>query len=99
LFNALNFRLADIQVTPDYNGLPSNLQAGLIHLTNNAAALMFLVSGLGIVLSVGGVVVGHVLHKQHISERSWGALGIASGAGAILFIAVHAANYTAGLFR
>ncbi len=99
MLNALIIRLADITVTPDYNGLPSNLQQGLVHLTNNAAALMLLVSGLGIVLAVGGVVVGHVLHKQHISERSWNALGIAAGAGAILFVAVHAANYTTGLFR
>ena len=99
MFNALISRLADITVTPDYDGLPSNLQQGLVHLTNNAAAVMMLVSGLGIVLAVGGLVVGHVLHRQHITERSWSALGIAAGAGAILFIAVHAANYTSGLFR
>ena len=99
MFNALISRLADITVTPDYDGLPSNLQQGLVHLTNNAAAVLMLVSGLGIVLAVGGLVVGHVLHRQHITERSWSALGIAAGAGAILFIAVHAANYTSGLFR
>ena len=99
MFNALISRLADITVTPDYDGLPSNLQQGLVHLTNNAAAVMMLVSGLGIVMAVGGLVVGHVLHRQHITERSWSALGIAAGAGAILFIAVHAANYTSGLFR
>ena len=99
MFNALISRLADITVTPDYDGLPSNLHQGLVHLTNNAAAVMMLVSGLGIVMAVGGLVVGHVLHRQHITERSWSALGIAAGAGAILFIAVHAANYTTGLFR
>lgn len=99
MFNALIFRLADITVTPDYNGLPSNLQQGLVHLTNNAAALMLLISGLGIVLAVGGLVIGHALQRQHITERSWSALGVASGAGAILFVAVHAANYTSGLFR
>ena len=99
MFNALISRLADITVTPDYDGLPSNLQQGLVHLTNNAAAVLFLVSGLGMVLAVGGLVTGQVLHRQHITERSWSALGIAAGAGAILFVAVHAANYSAGLFR
>jgi hypothetical protein len=99
VFNALCCRLADISVTPDYTGLPTNLYTGLTHLTNNAAAVMFTVSALGIVLSITGLIVGHVLHKQYISEKSWAGLGVSAGAGAILYLGVHFANYAAGLFR
>jgi hypothetical protein len=99
LFNAPIYWLADITVTPDFNGLPVNLEHGLVHLTNNAAALLLLVSGLGIVASLIGLVVGHGLHMQSVSERSKGGLLVSAGAGAILFIAVAVANYAMGLFR
>lgn len=99
MFNALCCRLADISISPDYSGLPPQLYTGLTHLTNNAAAVMFIVSGLGIVLSVTGLVVGHTLHKQYVTEKSWSGLGVSAGSGAILYLGVHFANYAAGLFR
>ena len=40
--------VSDISVTPDFTGLPPNLYHGLIHLTNNAAAVLTLVAGLGL---------------------------------------------------
>jgi len=99
LFNALIFRLADISVQPDFNGLPPNLRTGLIHLTDNVAALMLLIAGLGIAASLIGMVVGHAFHSQHIAERSRSGLLVSAGSGAILYIAVTAANYGISLFR
>ena len=32
--------VSDISVTPDFSGLPPNLYHGLVHLTNNAAAVL-----------------------------------------------------------
>jgi hypothetical protein len=98
VFNALIFRLADISVTPDYTGLPSNLDAGLKHLTNNAAAFLLLVSGLGIVISLIGLVGGSWVHSPQLRERSKEGLLYSAGAGALLFIAVAVANYATRLF-
>ena len=47
----------DIQVHPDFNGLPPSVRDGLVHLTNNAAALLTLVSALGIVVSILAVAL------------------------------------------
>jgi hypothetical protein len=99
VFNALIFPFADISVRPDFNGLPSNLTAGLEHLTNNAAAVLLLVSGLGIVLSLMGMVAGSWVHSPHLRERSREGLLVSAGAGALLFGAVAIANYSTGLFR
>lgn len=99
MFNALFFRLADITVTPDFNGLPANLEAGLRHLTNNAAALLLLVSGLGIVISLIGLVVGTWVHSPQVRDRSREGLLVSAGAGALLFAGVAVANYATGLFR
>ena len=99
MFNALILWLADITVTPDYNGLPSNLQAGLSHLTNNAAALLISLSGLGIVLSLMGMVVGSWMHNALVRDRAKEGLLMSALAGALLFIAVTVANYSTGLFR
>ena len=102
MFNApfnLIPHLADITVTPDYSGLPPTLYSGLVKLTDNAAAVMFTVAGLGIVLSVGGLVVGYAFHRQHLSERAWSSLAVSGGAGALLYLGVHMANYVTGLFR
>lgn len=99
MFNALIFRLADITVSPDFDGLPVNLTRGLIHLTDNAAAVLLLVAGLGIVGSLTGWIGGSMLHNQQLIERSKEGLKISVGAGAALYAAVAAANYGAGLFR
>lgn len=99
MFNALILRLADITVAPDYNGLPANLEAGLKHLTNNAAALLMMVSGLGIVLSLMGMVAGSWVHNPQVRDRAREGLLVSALAGALLFAAVAVANYSAGLFR
>ncbi len=99
MFNLSAVRLADIVVRPDYQGLPTNLQTGLQHLTNNAAGLLLLISGLGIVVSLTGLVVGSWLHNPHLSERSRSGLLVSAGAGALMYIGVGMANYATGLFR
>jgi len=52
--------VTDINVRPDFSGLPPSVLHGLIHLTNNAAALLTLVSGLGIVVSVGALALLYI---------------------------------------
>lgn len=99
MIQPLMARVADISVSPDFNGLPDSVRSGLVHLTNNAAAVLLLLSGLGIVISLCGMVVGSWLQNQHLSERSRSGLLISAGAGALLFVAVAAANYAMRLFR
>jgi hypothetical protein len=92
-------QVADINVSPDFKGLPDSVTSGLVHLTNNAAAVLLLLSGLGIVISLCGMVVGSWLQNQHLSERSRSGLLVSAGAGALLFVAVAVANYAMHLFR
>lgn len=89
----------DLSVRPDFAGLPDNLTRGLIRLTDNAAALLLLVSALGIVISIGGMVLGSWMQNQQLSERSRHGLLIAASAGALLFVAVGAANYAMRTFQ
>ncbi|HEX6512349.1 MAG TPA: DUF6112 family protein [Chloroflexota bacterium] len=89
----------DIAVSPDFSGLPSNVHSGLIHLTNNAAALLMLVSGLGIVISLLGYLFAGWTNNQQLAERSKGGLAVAIGAMALLYLGVAAANYSARLFQ
>ena len=91
--------LLDLSVRPDFEGLPVNLTRGLIRLTDNAAAVLLLISGLGIVLSIAGMVIGSWLQNQQLSERSRHGLLISSGAGALLAIAVAIANYATRTFQ
>ena len=49
--------LHDINVSPDFTGLPPSVYHGLVHLTNNAAAVLTLVAGLGVVVSLIGLVI------------------------------------------
>ena len=91
--------LTDVSVQPDFNGLPHNVVAGLTHLTNNAAAVLMLISGLGIVLSLIGLVVATWTSNHQLSERAKHGLGVSAGSIAILYLGVAAANYAAGLFR
>jgi hypothetical protein len=99
MIHALLTSVADISVSPDFSGLPDSVRTGLIHLTNNAAAALLLLSGLGIVISLCGMVVGSWLQSQQLSERSRSGLLVSAGAGALLFVAVAVANYTMRLFR
>jgi hypothetical protein len=92
-------RLTDLSVRPDFEGLPVNLTRGLIRLTDNAAAVLLLISGLGIVLSIAGMVIGSWMQNQQLTERSRHGLVISAGAGALLAVAVAAANYATRTFQ
>jgi hypothetical protein len=89
---------SDIQVKPDFTGLPPQVLAGLTQLTDNAAAILLLVSGLGIVVSLLGMLAGSWLHLPHLAERMRNSLVLSILAVAILYLGVLAANYSARLF-
>ena len=90
--------LLDLVIKPDFTGLPPNVQQGLVHMTNNAAALLTLVSGLGIVVSLLGIVFASWTSNHQLAERSKSGLAVSIGAVALLYVAVAAANYTGRLF-
>ena len=90
--------LLDIQVHPDFNGLPPSVRDGLIHLTNNAAALLTLVSALGIVVSILLMVVASWTGHRELSERGKGGLVLSILAVALLYGGMAIANYTGALF-
>ena len=91
--------LGDIVIKPDFEGIPPNVQQGLIHLTNNLAAILLMASGVGIVVSVIGLMVGHWLGSHQLGERFRGSLMVSAGSGALLFLAAAAANYSVRLFQ
>ena len=91
-------RFLDVSVTPDYTGLPANVHDGLVHLTNNAAALLTLVSGLGIVISLIGLVFAYWTSNHQLLERMKSGLIVSIAAMALLYVGVAAANYSALLF-
>ncbi len=99
MIHTISARLMDLSVRPDFAGLPDNLTRGLVRLTDNAAALLLLISALGIVFSIGGMVLGSWMQNQQLSERSRHGLVIAASAGALLFVAVGAANYAMRTFQ
>ena len=88
----------DISVRPDFNGLPPALLHGLIQLTNNAAGLLTLVAGLGIVVSLTGLVIASFTANRELGERAKGGIAVSIGALALLYIAVAVANYAGHLF-
>jgi hypothetical protein len=88
----------DIQVHPDFQGLPPNLHAALVHLTDNAAAVLVLVSALGIVVSLLMLVVASWTSSRDLGERARSGLAISILAVAFLYGAVMLANYTGALF-
>ena len=89
----------DVSVRPDFSGLPANVHDGLVHLTNNAAAVLTLVSGLGIVVSLIGLVFASWISNPQLGERFKSGLVVSIGAMALLYLGVAAANYTAHLFQ
>jgi hypothetical protein len=91
--------LLDIAVRPDFSGLPPNVVNGLVHLTNNAAAVLILVSGLGVVISLIGLVAAHWTHSHQLAERSRNGLVVSILAVALLYLGIAAANYAAHLFQ
>lgn len=90
--------LQDIHVHPDVAGLPPNVIAGLVHLSDNAAGLLVIVSGLGIALALAMWVIGSFTSNPQLVERAKSSLGISISALALLYIGVAAANYAGRLF-
>ena len=89
----------DIVVTPDFRGLPPNVLHGLIQLTNNAAGLLTLIAGLGIVVSLTGLVIASFTANRELSERAKGGIAVSVGALALLYLGIAAANYSSHLFE
>ncbi len=90
--------MTNITVRPDFSGLPPSVLHGLIHLTDNAAALLTLISGLGIVVSLIALVLASFLSNPQMGERAKGGIAVSVGALALLYIGVAAANYAGHLF-
>jgi len=90
--------VTNITVRPDFSGLPPSVLHGLIHLTDNAAALLTLISGLGIVVSLIALVLASFLSNPQMGERAKGGIAVSVGALALLYIGVAAANYAGHLF-
>ena len=90
--------ITDISVRPDFSGLPPSVLQGLIHLTNNAAALLTLISGLGIVVSLIALVIASFTVNPQLGERAKSGIAVSVGALALLYIGVAAANYAGHLF-
>ena len=91
--------LADISVQPDFNGLPPSVYHGLVHLTNNAAALLTQVAGLGLTVSLIGLVVASFTANRELAERAKGGIAVSVFSVALLYIGIAAANYAGRLFN
>jgi len=91
--------LTDISVNPDFNGLPSNVYHGLVHLTDNAAAVLTLVAGLGLTVSLIGLVMASFTANRELGERAKGGIAVSVSSVALLYIGVAAANYAGHLFK
>ena len=91
--------LTDISITPDFNGLPPSVYHGLIHLTNNAAAVLLLVAGLGLTVSLIGLVLASFTANHQLTERARGGVAVSIMSIALLYIGVAAANYAGHLFQ
>src|SRR6266536_1714725 len=90
--------LMDISVTPDFNGLPPSVYHGLIHLTNNAAAVLTQVAGLGLVASLICLVLASFTGNRELGERAKAGIAVSVFSMALLYIGVAAANYAGHLF-
>jgi len=90
--------LTDLSVTPDFTGLPPSVYHGLVHLTDNAAAVLTLVAGLGLVVSLIGLVLASFTSNRELAERAKGGLAVSILSMALLYIGVAAANYAGRLF-
>jgi hypothetical protein len=91
--------LTDINVTPDFNGLPPSVYHGLVHLTNNAAAVLLLVAGLGLTVSLIGLVIASFTANHQLAERARGGIAVSIFSVALLYVGVAAANYAGHLFQ
>ncbi len=91
--------VSDIAVTPDFSGLPPSVYHGLVHLTNNAAGILTLVAGLGLTVSLIGLVLASFTSNQQLAERSKGGIAVSVFSVTLLYIGVAAANYAGHLFQ
>jgi hypothetical protein len=89
--------LRDISITPDYSGLPA-VYHGLVHLTDNAAAVLATVAGLGLVISLIGLVIASFTANRELRERARGGVAVSVFAMGLLYLGVAAANYASHLF-
>ena len=91
--------LNDISVKPDFNGLPPSVYHGLVTLTDNAAAVLMLVAGLGLTVSLICLVVASFTANRELGERAKGGIAVSIFSVALLYVGVAAANYAGGLFH
>ncbi len=91
--------LNDISVRPDFVGLPPSVYHGLVHLTNNAAAVLTLIAGLGLTVSLIGLVLASFTANRELGERAKGGIAVSVFSIALLYIGVAAANYAGRLFN
>ena len=94
----MNHILTDIVVRPDFNGLPPTVYHGLVQLTDNAAAVLTLVAGLGLVVSLIGLVLASFTANRELGERAKGGIAVSVFSIALLYLGVAAANYAGHLF-
>lgn len=90
--------LADISVTPDFTGLPPSVYHGLVQLTDNAAGVLTLVAGLGLSVSLIGLVLASFTGNRELGDRAKGGIAVSVFSIALLYIGVAAANYAGHLF-
>lgn len=91
--------LGDIIVRPDFNGLPPSVYHGLVQLTDNAAGVLTLVAGLGLTVSLIGLVIASFTANRELAERSKGGIAVSIFSVALLYVGVAAANYAGRLFN
>lgn len=90
--------LTDISVTPDFTGLPPSVYHGLVQLTDNAAGVLTLVAGLGLSVSLIGLVLASFTGNRELGDRAKGGIAVSVFSIALLYIGVAAANYAGHLF-
>ena len=91
--------LGDISVRPDFNGLPPSVYHGLVQLTDNAAGVLTLVAGLGLTVSLIGLVIASFTANRELAERSKSGIAVSIFSVALLYVGVAAANYAGRLFN
>ena len=89
----------DISVRPDFSGLPPSVYHGMVQLTDNAAAVLTLVAGLGLTVSLIGLVIASFTANRELAERSKGGIAVSVFSVALLYVGVAAANYAGRLFN
>ena len=62
------------------------------------ASIQWLVAGLGIVVSLTGLVIASFTANRELGERAKGGIAVSVGALGLLYIGVAAANYSSHLF-